>query len=492
MQVKLRGVLSAAIFAATLCGCYAGSREATSRGGHGGSYAAGENAPLRSSAGPYGPGIAALEAGKHGRARRAFDKLLAVVPQDADANYLAGLLRVADHDLKGALAFFGKAVTHNSAMIAAHQQRGVILAKLGRTDDAEATLALLESQATTCGNICADAADVKAAIAAIAAALGQDSPSLTGASPGPSLASTAAGSATTDPPLHDGRWLAPGTPITVLSREPGSCLAMPRDEKAARAVNIGRVAFRTPALLGGQAARLGLSCATCHRNGRTNPVFLFPGVSGKPGTADVTTSILSSHRGDGIFNPKPIPDLAGLERKRLISRDPASGKLEVFIYGVVVKEFDGPEPPIRVLEGLSAYVRAISPRACGHERQVSLATHLDDAGAAMDAAAYTWAEGDRATARLMIASARTVLGMMDERYAPGALTAHRRSLHGADLGLAAIQQAIGRGRADVPVRIIAWRLDMAEWAGMLKNNEARSLYDPAVLAGKKGHRLTQR
>ncbi|MGF7473737.1 hypothetical protein WFJ45_23635, partial [Salmonella enterica subsp. enterica serovar Minnesota] len=70
---------------------------------------------------------------------------------------------------------------------------------------------------------------------------------------------------------------------------------------------IGRAAFNSPLLLGGQAARAGLSCASCHRNGRGNPDFHFPGISGAPGTADVTASLLSSHRGDGQFNPKPIP-----------------------------------------------------------------------------------------------------------------------------------------------------------------------------------------
>nr|QQZ49991.1 hypothetical protein JKL49_25640 [Phenylobacterium glaciei] len=62
---------------------------------------------------------------------------------------------------------------------------------------------------------------------------------------------------------------------------------------------------------GGQAARAGVACETCHRSGRSNPDFLFPGVSGPPGSADVTSSLFSSHRGDGIDDPVPIPDLSG-------------------------------------------------------------------------------------------------------------------------------------------------------------------------------------
>ena len=45
--------------------------------------------------------------------------------------------------------------------------------------------------------------------------------------------------------------------------------------------------FRTPELLGGQAARVGLSCDACHINGRNNPTFYIDGVSGLPGTVDV-------------------------------------------------------------------------------------------------------------------------------------------------------------------------------------------------------------
>lgn len=480
MLVQLRGILTAAVAVAMLSGCYSGSKEPNSAGARGGGYAAGKKA---SPGGAYGPAIAALEAGDLRRARRAADELLAANPKDAEAHYLAGLVRVAGSDLKGALKFFRTAVSLDDAMIAAHQQRGVIFARLGRKDEARAMLAMLEARAAGCGN-CSESADLRAATAAISVALGQNRPLL--------AASMAGGGAPAGRPLHDARWLAPGTPVAVLAREPGSCLVVPRDEKMAAAVNIGRVAFQTPALLGGEAARLGISCATCHRNGRSNPTFFFPGVSGEPGTADVTTTILSSHRGDGIFNPKPIPDLAAPEGKQLVSRDPASGKLEAFIYGVVVKEFDGPEPSVPVLDGLSAYVRAISAHTCGPERAVSLATHLGDAGAAMDAAAHAWAKGDPATARLMIASARTALGLIDERYAPGALAANRLALRSADLGLEATLQAIGNGKSNIPFRNLSWRLDMAEWEGMLKNGEAQSLYNPAVLTGKMKSRLSQR
>jgi tetratricopeptide (TPR) repeat protein len=66
----------------------------------------------------------------------------------------------------------------------------------------------------------------------------------------------------------------------ALSAEPAECLVEPAGAEARRSVAIGRIAFRAPLLLGGQAARAGMSCATCHRNGRGNPDFLFPGPVG--------------------------------------------------------------------------------------------------------------------------------------------------------------------------------------------------------------------
>ena len=304
-------------------------------------------------------------------------------------------------------------------------------------------------------------------------------PALTGAA---AFLLLVAGDVAAAPPLRDARWLAPGVPIATLARQPSSCLVMPRDEKAARAVTIGRVAFRTPLLLGGQAARVGLSCASCHRNGRGNPNFFFPGLSGAPGTADVTTSLLSSHRGDGIANPKPIPDLAAPERKRIITRDPKGRELENFIHGVIVEEFDGREPPPLVLHGLSAYVRAISPRSCGYGEKLSLGAHLGDADAALGAAAYAWSRGDRATARLMVAGARTALGLIDERYAPPALGISRRAIRDADIGLAAIQRGIDNGASNLPIRIAAWRIEMGSRSKALARDAALSLYNPKILA----------
>ena len=157
----------------------------------------------------------------------------------------------------------------------------------------------------------------------------------------------------TQSPLRAAHWLPADRQAHALAYEPTECLSPAGDPQLAHRIAIGRAAFRTPLLLGGQAARAGLSCNSCHRDGRGNPNFQFPGLSGAPGTADVTSSLMSSHRGDRIDNPKPFPDLSGPKEKLKVSRNPADRKLETFIHGLIVEEFDGPEPTPMTLDGIA-------------------------------------------------------------------------------------------------------------------------------------------
>ena len=165
--------------------------------------------------------------------------------------------------------------------------------------------------------------------------------------------------------IHAARWLAPSADrVRALGSLPTECLGPARDADQAYAIDVGRAAFRTPLLLGGQAARAGLSCESCHRAGRNNPDFFFPGISGVPGTADVTTPLLSTHEDDGVVDPKPIPDLSGPKSKLKVSQAPGGDALQSHIHGIATREFDGAEPPPAVMAGLAAYVRALSPDAC--------------------------------------------------------------------------------------------------------------------------------
>src|SRR6185312_1516041 len=238
-----------------------------------------------------------------------------------------------------------------------------------------------------------------------------------------------------DVPNRGLEWVAKSAnPARALGSVPTECLNIPADPALAARIEVGRAAFRTQVLLGGQAAPAGVNCETCHRNGRTNPDFLFPGVSGAPGTADVTSSLFSTHRGNGTADPKPIPDLSGPKAKLKISQVPAEKKLEPFIHGLITEEFDGPEPTPAVLDGLAAYVRALDPAACPAKarRPVDAALLMGDVRRALKAAQARAAAGDAATAVVMVASARSRLGMIDERFAGPALARPRAALRAAD------------------------------------------------------------
>lgn len=286
-------------------------------------------------------------------------------------------------------------------------------------------------------------------------------------------------------PLRAVGWTNPKADVAdVLTTEPTECYAPTEASRAS--AEIGRAAFRTPVLLGGQAARAGLSCESCHRGGRGNPDFLFPGVSGAPGTADVTSSLFSSHRGNGRDDPVPIPDLSG-ERDRL-KVPPAS--LETFIHGLVVEEFDGPEPSPAVLKGLADYVRSLRPDACPAPatRAVSVQELLDDAGRAAAAAAGA---PDAPTRLLLIAGVRARLGLIDERFAGARFSGERHALRAADAELAAIASAVRSGRSDAPRRLAAWRERLPPLALRLSRDQGQSLFDPKSLRAAVEGRLPE-
>ena len=291
------------------------------------------------------------------------------------------------------------------------------------------------------------------------------------------LVATPALAASAPLPLAALRWTEPTLALDALTRQPPECLE-PVAEPAERArVEVGRAAFRTPLLLGGQAARLGLSCDSCHANGRGNPAFRFPGLSGAPGTADVTAPLMSTHRGDESFDPRPIPDLA---QPGKISRAPGEPALPRFIRGLIVEEFDGREPPPAVLDGLVAYVGAIDATACPARRDepVAAAATADTAIRAVAAARERLSAGDRAGARLMIGAARSALGRLAERYA--GLADSQRALTTADAALRTILTKLDRPGADRALRL--WVERAVPWRAVLVGDEPRSLYDRGKLA----------
>jgi hypothetical protein len=302
------------------------------------------------------------------------------------------------------------------------------------------------------------------------------------------LTTAGALAATTAPPLRALRWLPAGVDLTdALGRTPTECLSAAPDAQTAYRVELGRAAFRSPLLLGGQAARAGLACESCHREGRSNPDFQFPGVSGPPGTADVTSSLFSSHRGDGIDNPKPIPDLSGPTAALKVSRAPDGRALETFIHGLVTDEFDGTEPPTAVLDGLAAYVRALSPAACPPQstRALKVADLIEDARRAARTGLMALDHDDPAAAIVMVQAARGRLGLIFERYDGSGLAPQRAALTAADRDLAAVLVHLRARDPRAAGHLRAWLDRSGPWGLALVAAEPRSLFAPPRLAASR-------
>lgn len=270
-----------------------------------------------------------------------------------------------------------------------------------------------------------------------------------------------------DVPLREARWIAADQRVAALIRPLAACQRPAADTATQRLVDLGELAFRTPLLLGGQAARAGLSCNSCHVNGRDNPGFSFPGVSGAPGTADVTTSILSSHRGDGQFNPKRIPDLA-LDPP-IVAVDADDRALKRFIRGLIVEEFDGPEPSPDTLVGLAEFVRHQGTTDCARRAPV-LATSSDETLLIRKALAIAASDEHRTSLGLM--AARAALGRLHERYV--GLAREQAAIVGFDEKLAARQ----RGTSSE----VDLEKALNQLSAMLARAETRSLYNSRRLA----------
>lgn len=204
-------------------------------------------------------------------------------------------------------------------------------------------------------------------------------------------------------------WLAAGTDTAdFLSRLPAPC----------RADGRGRILFESSALFGGTAARFGLSCASCHRGGRSNADFFIAGISDGPGTADVTDALFGPGRANGVADARPIPDLATPTGLRFADRrDPA---FRAFVHQLVVDEFGGAAPPEAAMDDLIVYLAAISPRCIGSDAPITVNRDLDLALSGVDAARWHLGRGDSATAALYLRAARRQLDLIDRRFAPPA------------------------------------------------------------------------
>ncbi len=287
--------------------------------------------------------------------------------------------------------------------------------------------------------------------------------------------------------LPEARWLSPGADrIAALTRSPGECLRPADDPDTEYLAEIGRAAFKSSVLLGGQAARGGLSCASCHVDGHANPDFFLEGLSGAPGTADVSSSIFSKVRDDGVFNPVAIPSLVGIAGKTAFGTASAQPTLHAFIGSAIAEEFQGAPAPSAVLDGLVAYINEMDAAACpsGPVALTPLRA-MRDVERTLSAAREAALKGDSATADFLLVSAQAALGRIHARF-PGDETMDLKDT------LARLSSDIGamRNLTTEPKTLAAALDESGERAKRLgeRLQKARrhSLYDPARLRAAAG------
>jgi len=124
-------------------------------------------------------------------------------------------------------------------------------------------------------------------------------------------------------------------------------------------VKLGDLAFNSPLILGDTARRAGISCASCHRNGASNPRLYIPGLSTRPGNFDTTGALFNPQADDGMLDPVTIPSLRGARYLAPYGHDGRMASLRDFVHTVIVGEFAGPEPTPAILDAMVAYIQDI-------------------------------------------------------------------------------------------------------------------------------------
>jgi len=146
---------------------------ASAGGGGGGGFGSmpSASAPQYDVVQEYRQGIEALGANRYKDAERSFGHVLEMSPRDLNSLYMMGLSKAGDNDAKGASRFFERALKVDPQHIGSRRQLAIAEAKLGQTDKAKSELDTLKARTTACGDTCPDAAELKAATAAIESAL---------------------------------------------------------------------------------------------------------------------------------------------------------------------------------------------------------------------------------------------------------------------------------------------------------------------------------
>lgn len=285
------------------------------------------------------------------------------------------------------------------------------------------------------------------------------------------------------PVLSELKWIhSEVDAVAALTSQPPECFAEPATRDLARRARLGRVAFRSPFLLGGVAARVGMSCDTCHRNGHDNPDFFVAGVSGGPGTADVTGAVFSRRRDDGKPNPVRIPSLLDASSAPPFGTVLPAPDLRSFIHTAVVDEFQG-EPPLEaVVEGLILYLQALQASACPERSREArtFEASASDLLQTFDVLIESRRESEGRVARFVVLSLRAELERVYRRFPPDVFVRERLIEHSR--ALSKFELRLIRPNEDTSAtELVAERAALEEALSVLGREVPRSYYEPKVL-----------
>lgn len=269
------------------------------------------------------------------------------------------------------------------------------------------------------------------------------------------------------------RWAKPDTDVVaLLSSEPNECLPPLSQSNDFQIVALGRMAFRSPFLLGGQATRRGLTCQACHSQGARNENFFVIGLSDAPGTADVSSFHFSDELGDETFNPSPIPSLS--DDIRNIDYDPAKPDFEDFVTRLITKEFTGKNPSPEIKAALLTYLRTLDDSHC----EAAILTRRDLLAYNVEVIAQTFETLGQnnftgATQNFLTAALRIELGRLHSRFP---------YTQDVQTGLAAISQSLNSRGADITEpQIIEAAAQWQALAPKIMNYYETSLFHPETI-----------
>ena len=285
-----------------------------------------------------------------------------------------------------------------------------------------------------------------------------------------------------DPILSDARWISADADLAyVLTHAPGECLAPANDEGGDYKLVLGRAAFKSPFLFGGQAARNHLSCNSCHQDGHDNKQFFLAGLSGAPGSADVTSSIFSKVREDGIFNPVAIPTLVGSSRKERLGTVSPVATIHDFVEGAVKDEFQG-EASASIVEAVSYYVAQLQPEYCPEQAAaINLDKVIGELDQTLDAAAQANQNNAQEEVDFLLLSTQDQLRLIHERYAGAALAAEREAIVAFSQQVGALRPSADRDSRVSDADFADLGNKLRALKAVLEKSEDLSLYQEAVL-----------